>query len=72
MGRVLTLRGSTFTGQLHRCFSYMLESSLYIWEIKTKLNASRLAIRQRADFFGGPICMVVCRATDDGQKDLSN
>ena len=53
-------------------FSYMLESSLYIWEIKPKLNASRLAIRQRADFLGGPICMVVCRATDDGQKDLSN
>ena len=35
---VLKLRGSTFMGSyiqgfLHRCFSYMLKSSLYIWEI---------------------------------------
>ena len=35
---VLKSRGSTFMGSyiqgfLHRCFSYMLKSSLYIWEI---------------------------------------
>ena len=40
---VLKLRGSTFMGSyiqglLHRCFSYMLESSLYIWEINLKHN----------------------------------
>ena len=35
---VLKLRGSTFVGSYiqgfsRRCFSYMLESSLYFWEI---------------------------------------
>ena len=40
---VLKLRGSMFMGSyiqglLHRCFSYMLESSLYIWEINLKHN----------------------------------